>query len=116
MLAQNPDESIRTLAAQTLGRFPATDSDKLKFIAQKKRIVLSKTPDFKAGHDLALKPCLVCHKMHGEGGEVGPDLTGVGRSTLDALLANVIDPNQVVGKGYENTAVETKDGRTINGR
>jgi len=34
-------------------------------------------------------------------------LTGVGRSSLDALLANVIDPNQVIGKGYENVEVET---------
>jgi len=58
----------------------------------------------------------VCHKFHGEGADVGPDLTGVGRSSLDALLANVIDPNQVIGKGYENTEVETKDGRTVNGR
>jgi putative heme-binding domain-containing protein len=47
---------------------------------------------------------------------VGPDLTGVGRSTLDALLANVIDPNQVVGKGYENVQIETKDGRSLSGR
>jgi len=40
----------------------------------------------------------------------------VGRYTLDALLANVIDPNQVVGKGYENVEVETKDGRSVSGR
>jgi putative heme-binding domain-containing protein len=32
------------------------------------------------------------------------------------LLANVIDPNQVIGKGYENVEVETKDGRNLNGR
>jgi len=43
-------------------------------------------------------------------------LTGVGRSSLDALLANVIDPNQVIGKGYENVEVETRDGRSISGR
>jgi hypothetical protein len=32
------------------------------------------------------------------------------------LLANVIDPNQIVGKGYENVEIETKDGRTVSGR
>src|SRR5439155_6320940 len=51
-----------------------------------------------------------------EGAEVGPDLTGAGRSRLDALLANVIDPNQVIGKGYENVEVETRDGRSLSGR
>jgi putative heme-binding domain-containing protein len=35
---------------------------------------------------------------------------------LDALLANVIDPNQVIGKGYENVMIETKDGRSLSGR
>ena len=69
-----------------------------------------------AGHEIAKKICLVCHKLYGEGAEVGPDLTGVGRSSLDTLLANVIDPNQVIGKGYENVEVETKDGRGVSGR
>ena len=73
-------------------------------------------PDLQAGHDLARKTCFVCHKLLGEGAEVGPDLTGVGRSSLDALLSNVIDPNQVVGHGYENVLVETKDGRSLSGR
>jgi putative heme-binding domain-containing protein len=72
--------------------------------------------DPKAGHELAKKTCFVCHKLYGEGADVGPDLTGVGRSSLDALLANVIDPNQIVGKGYENVMVETKDGRSVSGR
>jgi putative heme-binding domain-containing protein len=40
----------------------------------------------------------------------------VGRSTLDALLHNVIDPNEVVGNGFENIEVELKDGRVLNGR
>jgi len=70
----------------------------------------------KKGHEIAQKTCFTCHKLYGEGAEVGPDLTGVGRSSLDALLANVIDPNQVVGKGYENVEIETKDGRNVSGR
>jgi len=116
MLAQNGDDNIRKRAAKSIGRFRASDSDKLKLIAQKKKVVLSGTADLNAGHEVAQKTCFVCHKLYGEGADVGPDLTGVGRSTLDALLANVIDPNQVVGKGYENTEIETKDGRTVSGR
>ena len=73
-------------------------------------------PDQKAGLELVRKTCLTCHKLYGEGAEVGPDLTGVGRSTLDALLANIIDPNQVIGKGYENVMIETRDGRSVSGR
>jgi len=79
-------------------------------------ILAGGAPDLAAGREHARKSCLICHKFYGEGAEVGPDLTGVGRSSLDALLANVIDPNQVIGKGYENVEVETRDGRSVSGR
>ena len=58
----------------------------------------------------------MCHSFHGGGQKVGPDLIGSGRSNLDALLANVIDPNQIIGNGYENIVVTTKDNRTVTGR
>jgi putative membrane-bound dehydrogenase-like protein len=115
-LAQNGDTSIRERAGKLVGRYRASDADKLKLIAEKRKVVLSGTPNLQAGHEVAAKTCFVCHKLYGEGADVGPDLTGVGRSTLDALLANIIDPNQVIGKGYENVEIETKDGRAVSGR
>lgn len=115
-LSQNSDASLRERAAKLIGRYRATDFDKLQLIAAKRKVVLSGTPDLRAGLEVSRKTCFVCHKLHGEGADVGPDLTGVGRSTLDMLLANIIDPNQVVGKGYENIEIETKDGRNISGR
>ncbi len=116
-LSTGKDEAVRAKALQVIGRFHETNADKMKVIAEKKALIL--TPhevDFKAGHEIAQKLCLSCHKLYGEGGEVGPDLTGVGRSSLDALLSNVIDPNQIIGHGYENVEVETKDGRVVSGR
>ena len=110
------NDSLARRAAAIFGRVREADRDKLKLIAAKKKIVLSGEPDLKLGREMARKTCFVCHKLHGEGAEVGPDLTGVGRSTLDALLANIIDPNQIIGSGYENVEVETKDGRAISGR
>jgi putative membrane-bound dehydrogenase-like protein len=116
-LAESKDDFLRQRAAQVIGRIRPANGDKQKLIEEKKRMILAGgAPDFEAGHDLVRKTCLVCHKLYGEGAEVGPDLTGVGRSTLDALLANVIDPNQVIGKGYENVMIETKDGRSLSGR
>lgn len=116
-LGESKDDFVRQRAAQVIGRIRPADADKQKIIEQKKQMILSGgPPDLQAGHEIAKKTCFVCHKLYGEGADVGPDLTGVGRSTLDALLANVIDPNQVVGKGYENVQVETKDGRSVSGR
>lgn len=116
ILMNNRDEAIRMRAAAVIGRVRDMDADKAKIIAAKKQMILAGQPDVSAGHEIARKTCFVCHKLYGEGAEVGPDLTGVGRSSLDALLVNVIDPNQIVGKGYENVEIETKDGRTVSGR
>src|SRR5262249_54093444 len=80
------------------------------------KVVLAADPDLKAGYEVAKRTCYICHKLYDEGADVGPDLTGVGRSSLDALLHNVIDPNEVVGNGFENTEVELKDGSTVSGR
>ncbi len=105
-------------AGLVFGRVRDADADKLAIIAAKKRMILDgkNPPDIQAGHEVARRVCLTCHKLHGEGADVGPDLTGVGRSSLDALLANIIDPNQIIGAGYENVEIETKDGRNISGR
>lgn len=111
------DEGYRRRFEQNIGRVRSTSADKQAVIAAKRKMILSGgEPDLKAGYELTKQNCLVCHKLNGEGAEVGPDLTGSGRSTLDALLANVIDPNQVVGKGFENVEVETRDGRSVSGR
>jgi putative heme-binding domain-containing protein len=115
-LMNSKDEAIRARAAKVIGRVREADADKAKVIAQKKAIVTNGAANLERGHELAKQVCFTCHKLYGEGAEVGPDLTGVGRSTLDALLTNVIDPNQIVGAGYENVEIETKDGRNVSGR
>jgi len=115
-LATSLDAAVRDHADRVLGRHRPTAEDKLKLIAAKRNIVLSGTPDIEKGRETARQACFVCHKLHGEGADVGPDLTGVGRSSLDALLHNIIDPNEVIGNGYEMTEVLLKDGSTLSGR
>ncbi|MBL9137809.1 MAG: dehydrogenase [Verrucomicrobiales bacterium] len=115
-LLQNRDDAVREEAKVSIGKFRETAGDKVNLIAQKRAMVLEGQPDLAAGKEVAQRTCLVCHKLHGEGADVGPDLTGVGRSSLDALLWNVIDPNQVIGAGYEQVEVETRDDRVVAGR
>jgi len=59
--------------------------------------------------------CAQCHKIYGEGQEVGPDLTANGRGSFDQLLSNVFDPSLVIGAGFQATTVATKKGRTLTG-
>jgi len=115
-LATSKNDAERKKAQQLFGRVNASSADKLKVIAAKRQVVVEGPIDLTAGREVARKNCFICHKLHGEGADIGPDLTGVGRSSLDALLHHVIHPNEIIGEGYENVEVETADGRVFSGR
>jgi len=59
--------------------------------------------------------CGQCHKIYGEGQEVGPEITLNGRGSYEQLLSNVFDPNLVIGPAYQATTVATTDGRVLSG-
>lgn len=114
----NKDAELKKLMTATVGTIRESSADKQKIIETKKAVVMNGTADKVRGHELYLKHCGVCHQLNGEGANppVGPDITGVGRGTLDLLLNNVIDPDQIIGAGYENIIVDTTDGDTKSGR
>ena len=86
-----------------------------KIAAQMKEL-FKKTPgDPKAGAAHFKKICAQCHKMYGEGVDVGPDITSNGRADFDQLLSNIFDPSLVIGAGYQAVTVNTKQGQVISG-
>lgn len=61
--------------------------------------------------------CATCHRFNGEGGSIGPDLTGSGnRYTLRDLLENIIDPSKVISDQYDSHEITKKDGSVLVGR
>ncbi|MEM6689374.1 MAG: c-type cytochrome [Planctomycetota bacterium] len=67
------------------------------------------------GRAVFKKTCSACHKLYGEGGGVGPDLTGSNRANLDYILLNSVDPSYDVPDAYKTVSVLTLDGRVVNG-
>jgi putative membrane-bound dehydrogenase-like protein len=67
------------------------------------------------GKSVFRRTCGSCHKMYGEGGEIGPDITGSNRTNLDYILLNVLEPNAEVPDAYRMIVVTTRDGRTYSG-
>ena len=67
------------------------------------------------GRALFGQHCATCHRLFGEGGQIGPELTGSQRANLDYVLENVLDPSAVVPADYQVTILQTKDGRVITG-
>jgi putative membrane-bound dehydrogenase-like protein len=110
------DAAIKDRATKVLGRWNESGADVKALIAAKRKACLEGEPDLAAGKIIYTISCAVCHPFHGGGQEVGPDLIGSGRPNLEALLVNIIDPNQIIGNGYQNFLITTKDGRTLSGR
>ena len=79
------------------------------------------TPEKLAGADRAngrvvfRNLCSACHVLNGEGGVLGPDLTGAARDNLGYLLENILFPDAVVPDAYRLTTLTLKDGRTLAG-
>ncbi len=61
--------------------------------------------------------CILCHRMRGEGGAAGPDLTQAHTkfSTYEMLFA-VYSPNDEISDQYANTLFHLEDGKKISGR
>jgi putative heme-binding domain-containing protein len=68
-----------------------------------------------AGRDLFRKHCATCHRLFGEGTELGPDLTHANRGDRDYLLVSLVDPSAVVRKEYLAYTLHTTDGRVLTG-
>jgi quinoprotein glucose dehydrogenase len=59
--------------------------------------------------------CQRCHKINGEGGDVGPDLSHVAQKGRDYILESIVTPNAKIAPGFESVLVKLKDGRAYAG-
>ena len=60
--------------------------------------------------------CINCHRVRGEGADIGPDLSGVGAQfDRRALAENVLYPSRAVREGYNVIDIELTDGDTVSG-
>jgi len=84
-------------------------------IARTLELVGDRTGDWKNGRAVFARACAACHRLHGEGNLIGPDLTTSGRGTLEQLLSNLLDPNLVIGEAYQARIAHTTDGRSVMG-
>jgi putative membrane-bound dehydrogenase-like protein len=102
---------------KTWGTLRETPADKLAAQAKYKALVLAKTPaaDDARGRIVFTRTCAQCHTLFGEGGKIGPDITGANRGDLDYLLHNIIDPNAEIPNQYRVATVELNDGRVLSG-
>ncbi|MEO0448160.1 MAG: c-type cytochrome [Verrucomicrobiota bacterium] len=104
--------------ANYLGIDPKDAAQREKLIAQwRKRLSDEYLADANLadGRQVYQRICASCHQLYGEGGKIGPDLTGSGRADLDYFLINVLFPSEDVSQDYRLVTLTLKDGRTLSG-
>ncbi len=70
--------------------------------------------DVKNGQAIYERTCAACHNLFGKGGEIGPHLPG-NFTDVDYLLQNILDPNAIIGRDFQQTFVTTTDGNFVAG-
>lgn len=115
-LAPHRDAEIDALVLAHWGRVGAgTPEEKLATMRRLSNDLRAGRGDRARGKDLFAKQCGTCHLLFGEGGRIGPDLTGANRSDTAALLANIVDPSAVIRSDWLAHTVVTTSGRAVTG-
>jgi putative heme-binding domain-containing protein len=117
-VARSLSLTLGTAFEDVYGKIKSVGADREKQIAKYKKLLrpeAMETANASRGRVVFNKTCASCHTLYGEGGKVGPDLTGSNRANLDYILLNSVDPSYDVPEGYKAELISTLDGLLITG-
>ncbi len=112
------NEELSRLTAEVWGELRDSSEEKKQLMDGLKARLTDEVlagADLSKGRALFNATCAKCHKLYGEGIQVGPDLTGSNRNDMHYLLENMIDPSAVVAKDFRMIVLVLDDGRVLNG-
>ncbi len=115
LLASRDKDLVALVTAKWGAVRTERNPEREKVVADVRKLIEKNHGDAAAGQLVFKKVCAQCHKIYGEGQDVGPDITSNGRASFDQLLSNVLDPSLVIGAGYQARLVITTDGRSLTG-
>ncbi|HRP57713.1 PVC-type heme-binding CxxCH protein [Agriterribacter sp.] len=105
---------LNTIAGKTATVPAAYDGD---YISQLIKIVKEKG-DAARGSQVyqRLSSCASCHTIHGKGGNIGPNLSALGRGlSPEEIAIEVLWPSQNIKEGYSRVTATTAGGEIIQG-
>jgi len=114
-LKQSPNRAVARRAERMAEINASVSADRQEIV--KTLLPLAKEKgDATRGKEVFATQCANCHMLNGQGGKIGPDLSGVGSRDRADILLEILDPNRSVEANYRMWNVTTKDGDTFSGR
>ncbi len=112
-LLKHGTASVRERARKALAAKSSTEIDEAidKLFAKGEAL----KPDSVAGEKVYQQHCATCHRLHGQGYDVGPNLASVAGREKKALLTDILNPNRAIAPQYQQYLVKTSTGETVSG-
>ncbi len=94
-----------------------SSSEKVAEATRLKKVIAGRgaSGDAARGQTHFAQRCATCHKMWGEGGVIGPELTGYERSNPDFWLTGILDPSLEIREGFGAYSLALTGGETLMG-
>lgn len=111
-LLRHRDGQIKNRATLLLG---GAISENRQAVANDYAAAITMPSSVERGAAVYKKTCSKCHKINGEGHNVGPDISDTRNRSRDALLYDILDPNRRVDPQFGEYVVVTGQGQTFTG-
>lgn len=106
-------QSNHSLRDKARALFTTSDD---KQIHEKMAGVLALTGEPYRGQEVYQQNCGLCHQIRGKMGiELGPDLGTVHNWSAEAILSNIVNPNQSISSGFDLCRVDLTNGESVQG-
>ncbi|MBI4658719.1 MAG: c-type cytochrome [Verrucomicrobia bacterium] len=110
-LMENEKAAIRERAAKLLARPARARDATFRLFAS----ALAAPRDLAHGERVFRDHCAACHQTRGIGTAVGPDLGAEFQRAEEAILKDILAPNETISAGYLTYTAETTTGQSVNG-
>ncbi|MEC8928832.1 MAG: PVC-type heme-binding CxxCH protein [Verrucomicrobiota bacterium] len=107
--------ALRSQAIKLAANVELPNANVAKIIAARLKDFRAKGGDTKRGSEVFKLACAACHQRDGEGGNIGPQLDGIGSRGAERVIEDVLDPNRNVDLAFRYSIIKLKNNQTLLG-
>lgn len=111
------DQDVDATLLKQWGSLRTSSQAKEEMIARVRKLLTGGAAkgDPDKGKELFAARCATCHTLNGQGGKIGPELTGYERDNLDFMIPAIVDPSLAIREEYVAFLITTKQGQSFTG-